>query len=191
MSSEKKETRRQKHVIYHCQNTVNRKGTRRGREGQITQVHPNLGPDPDHPDRPVSHGRSLSQQRSLLALRPSMRGLPHLLMQMPPCTGLHPSRIPLPVLSQLGHAKIMGSPHTKTRRLRIPEWGSRVAVNITSSLDGGGVYQGKGRHRITKKKKGSSLFLVPITQHEQPSISAVLESAHMTKPRKGEGRRRR
>lgn len=28
-----------------------------------------------------------------------------------------------PVCSQLGRAKITGSPHTKTRRLQLPEWG--------------------------------------------------------------------
>lgn len=158
-------------MIYHRANTGNRKGIQRVISHKS---NPNLGPDPDHPDRPVSHIRALSQQSpSLHCTRPCGDSRTSLCR----CR-LHPSSAclsGLPGLSQLGAAKIMGSPHTKTRRLQLPEWGGRVAVNITSSrLLAASIKLGHEKKNAVVR---SSLFLDPITNTKKPSVSPVAAPA--------------
>ena len=57
---------------------------------------------------------------SLLALHPSMRGLPHLLMQMPPCQACTNPALSCPNSEP---PRLWGLPIRITRRLRLPEWG--------------------------------------------------------------------
>lgn len=184
------ENRRQKHVIYHSQNIGTleiEKATRKGSYHIRASKSRPRSRSPRSSCQP--HSRTLPPE-SLLALRPSMRGLPHLLMQLraAACT---PSRSPS-ALSVPNSAvpRLRGLPIRKPVGCNYPSGGGRVAVNITSSR----MVVASIKLGLVEKKRErerSSLFLEPVTQHEKSRPSLPCYNVPMTKPRKGEGSARR